>query len=141
MKQLILFVSFFALLSLNTLQAQNNPTAETTKTAAKCQSSKEDKCCSFSCCSLADIQKFCKSSLGLNKNETVAKSQTTANPQPIACTSSPKAKTTIAKASFASSLSQFCPPGCCSMPCCKSSKTNDNNATTELVEVSQPMTK
>lgn len=135
MKQLILFVSFFALLSLTALQAQNEPTIEA-KTAVKCQSSPEDKCCSFSCCSLADIQKFCQSSLRFNKSETVAEAQ------PTACTTIAKTETkpstNIAKASFASSLSLFCPPGCCSMPCKPSKASNSDNVSTELVNVSKP---
>ncbi len=104
MKRLIFLMGFFALLSLTVAEAQNTTTcskAATPSCKAKTPTSK-------ACCSVADMQKYCNSSVGKTATKT-----TTAVPT--------ETQTSVTQASFLGVFSQFCKPGCKPGPNCKPS--------------------
>ena len=144
MKNLILFMAFFAFLSM-ALQSQNDQTkeAETNKAVAVntvgCQSfakttpKPEAKCGDFSA---ASFQKYCQPSTRLCKKQATTPS---CRPAAAVAQNQTEAKKSVTKASFSGSLAAlcapFCPPGCCSLPCnTKTEKSEEVNVgTTELV--------
>ena len=141
MKNLILFMAFFAFLSM-TLQSQNDQTKEAKASKAVavntvgCQSvaktTPQPKCGNFSS---ANFQKYCHPSTRLCKKEPVNPS---CRPATVAQKQT-ETKKSVTEASFSGSLAAlcapFCPPGCCSLPCnTKTQKSEEVNVgTTELV--------
>ncbi|MFK7906702.1 MAG: hypothetical protein AB8B69_16340 [Chitinophagales bacterium] len=119
MKRLIFLMGFFALLSLTIAEAQTTQNTRTCKKAAT--SCKAKTPVSKACCSVADMQKYCNSSVG--KTTSAAATENT---------------TPVTQASFLGVLSQFNTSGCKPSPNCKPSpdckKDGQMAESVELVE-------
>lgn len=155
MKRLIFLMGFFALLSLTVAEAQtNNNRTACNKKAVNCKAKTP---VSKACCSVADMQKYCNSSIPKATKTAATSDALSQFCKPGCCKPSPnckpgpdckkdgkmtgkvelvKTKTSIDKASFFSSLptlpaslSALCPPGCCDISNCCESTAKTTSAT------------